>query len=238
MEALRARQDPSLGDPVLDNAAWAALTGPQAHLAQRVGLAARFDPEVAPFVALEDHHDPQAWLDAATLVGRGGTFAVAGEGVRPPEGWDFTSVGGGVQLVDVDLTKEPDPEARLLGESDVPEMLELIERTRPGPFRPRTVELGGYLGIRRDGDLIAMAGRRMHPRGWIEISAVCTDVAFRGQGLGARLVRAVAAGIVADGEKVFLHTAAGNTTAIRLYESIGFRLRRVTDFLSVTVPEQ
>ncbi len=169
-------------------------------------------------------------------MGPGGTFAIAGEDVRPPEGWVFTSVGGGVQLVDVGLEKRPDPEAQPLSPTDVPEILDLIERTRPGPFRARTVELGGYLGIRRGGALVAMAGRRMHPQGWVEISAVCTDQAYRGQGLGTRLVRAVAAGIVADGDRVFLHAAAGNTTAIRLYESLGFRLRRVTDFLSVTVP--
>jgi len=43
-------------------------------------------------------------------------------------------------------------------------------------------------------------------------------------------VRAVAAGIRERGETPFLHTSAGNVTAIRLYESIGFELRRRTDF--------
>ena len=115
-------------------------------------------------------------------------------------------------------------------------MLALVERTRPGPFRPRTIELGTYLGVRRDGELIAMAGERLHPQGWTEISAVCTDVAFRGQGLGTRLVRAVAHGISDRGDRAFMHAAAANTNAVRLYESIGFRLRKVTDFLTVTVP--
>jgi predicted GNAT family acetyltransferase len=40
------------------------------------------------------------------------------------------------------------------------------------------------------------------------------------------LVRAIAAGIRARGETPFLHTGAANTTAIRLYESIGFELRK------------
>ena len=53
-----------------------------------------------------------------------------------------------------------------------------------------------------------MAGERLHPPGWTEISAVCTDPAFRGQGLASRLVLAVAAGIRARGETPFLHTAA------------------------------
>ena len=83
----------------------------------------------------------------------------------------------------------------MLGAADVPEMLDLVERTQPGPFLARTVELGTYLGIRRDGRLVAMAGERLHPPGFTEISAVCTDAAYRGQGLATRLVRAVAAGI-------------------------------------------
>ena len=230
------KPDPTLGDKVLDNAAWSALTGPHQRFAQRVGLAVRYDPEVSPFVALADHHNPQSWLDVAELAGPGATFAIAGSDVSPPAGWSATSVGGGVQLVDVDLRKVADPEAVTLGPSDVSAMLGLIERTRPGPFRRRTIELGTYLGVRRDGALIAMAGERMHPDGWTEISAVCTDPAFRGEGLGTRLVRAVAAGIADRGDQVFLHASAGNTNAIRLYESIGFRLRQVTDFHSVTVP--
>jgi hypothetical protein len=76
-----------------------------------------------------------------------------------------------------------DPEAVALGPADVPEMLDLVERTQPGPFLPRTIMLGTYLGIRRGGALVAMAGERMRPPGWTEISAVCTDPAHRGQGL-------------------------------------------------------
>jgi predicted GNAT family acetyltransferase len=117
-------------------------------------------------------------------------------------------------------------------------MLDLVGRTKPGPFLPRTVELGTYLGIRRDGALVAMAGERLHPPGWTEISAICTDEAFRGQGLATRLVHAVAAGIRERGETPFLHASADNTNAIRLYESLGFRLRRSATFLAARVPAE
>ncbi len=53
-----------------------------------------------------------------------------------------------------------------LGQADVQEMLDLARRTKPGPFLPRTVEMGTYLGIRRGGPLVAMAGERLHPPGW------------------------------------------------------------------------
>jgi predicted GNAT family acetyltransferase len=139
-------------------------------------------------------------------------------------------------MVDDGIAAAPDDEAVRLAAKDVPEMLELVERTQPGPFLARTIEMGNYLGIRRGGALVAMAGERLHPPGWTEISAVCTDAAFRGQGLASRLVLAVAAGIRARGERSFLHAMAGNTTAIRLYESIGFRLRRQVTFVGVRTP--
>lgn len=54
---------------------------------------------------------------------------------------------------------------------------------------------------------------------------------------GARLVLAVAAGIRARGEIPFLHAMASNANAIRLYESLGFSLRRMTSFNALRVPE-
>ncbi|GAA2069622.1 hypothetical protein GCM10009801_19580 [Streptomyces albiaxialis] len=113
-----------------------------------------------------------------------------------------------------------------LGPDDVPEMLDLAARTRPGPFWPRTRELGTYLGVRERGALVAMAGERLRPPGWTEISAVCTAPEARGRGHAARLVRALVAGIVRRGERPFLHAADANTGALALYERLGFTTRR------------
>ena len=214
---------------ILDNPAWAALTGPHVHFAERVGRAVRYPADVAPFYAVSDLDDPRAWADLATLVGPGGTASVRGV-TRAPAGWEVLRAGQGVQLVDTGLHAEPDPEAVRLGPDDVPEILDLVARTEPGPYLPRTVEMGTYLGLRHHGRLIALAGERLHPPGWTEISAVCTDPDHRGRGLATRLVRAVAAGIKERGERPFLHARATNANAIRLYESIGFTLRRRTVF--------
>ncbi|GAA2532555.1 GNAT family N-acetyltransferase [Winogradskya humida] len=215
---------------VLDNPAWASLGSAHARFAEVHGRAARYEHEVAPFHALADPTDARAWADLAALVGPGADLTVAGAPLDPFPGWAVTGSVSGVQLVDVALEPAEEPEAVVLTPADVPEILDLIDRCRPGPFRTRTIELGTYLGFRHDGKLIAMAGERLRPPGWTEISAVCTDAAYRGRGLATRLVRAVAAGIRARGETPFLHTGAANTTAIRLYESIGFELRRSTTF--------
>jgi ribosomal protein S18 acetylase RimI-like enzyme len=238
---MTAQTDPRVDDPagaVLDNPAWASLTGAHAHLAEVNGRAARYPADVAPFMAVDDVHDPLAWLDLGELVGAGaGVMAATPLDVPVPASWrpDFSIAG--VQLVDTSLRAERDPDAVELGADDVPEILDLIGRTKPGPFLPRTVQLGRYVGIRRRGALIAMAGERLAPCGWTEISAVCTDADHRGQGLATRLIRDVAAGIRERGATPFLHTSAANTSAIRLYEGLGFTLRAETNFQHWTTPE-
>jgi ribosomal protein S18 acetylase RimI-like enzyme len=224
----------------LDAPAWGALTGPNREFAEVLGGAARYRPEVAPFAALRDGPDtadPQQWADLAALAGPGEVVVLAGAEPAPPAGWTVVQRIPGVQMDGSGLAAEADPKAVELGDDDVADMLDLVARTRPGPFLPRTHRLGGYRGFRDDaGALVAMAGQRMHPAGWTEISAVCTDPAHRGRGLAARLVRAVAAGIRAAGDVPFLHASASNTGAIRLYEALGFTLRRELVFAAVRTP--
>ncbi|MFE3474603.1 GNAT family N-acetyltransferase [Streptomyces bacillaris] len=225
------------GDPhPLDAPALASLAGPHAHFAERRGRILRYPVDVTPWTARPDAPDTRDWADLAALAGPGGAIGLNTLREEPPEGWEILQRVAGVQLVDESVVPEPDAEAVRLGPADVPEMLDLVERTRPGPFLPRTVELGTYLGIRRGGALVAMAGERLHPPGWTETSAVCTDESVRGQGLASRLVRAVAYGIPERGETPFLHTSAANTGAIRLYEALGFRLRAQPEFLSLQAP--
>ena len=238
---MTAQTDPRIHDPagaVLDNPVWASLTGAHAEFAGVNGRAARYPADVAPFMSVDDMHDPRAWLDFGELVGPGaGVMVAAPRGVPVPSTWEQVFDLAGVQMVDTSLRAEPDPDAVELGAADVPEMLDLVARAQPGPFLQRTVELGRYIGIRHEGRLIAMAGERLHPPGWTEISAVCTDAGHRGQGLASRLIRDVAAGIRARGETPFLRTAAVNTGAIRLYESLGFSLRSETFFQRWLTPD-
>jgi len=218
----------------LDNPVFSSLTGPHARFAERRGNVLRYPVDVAPFIAMPDEPAESDWADAAALVGPGGLVPLAGVGAAPPSAWTLVTVGEGVQMTGDDLDVAADPEAVPLGRADVPDMLALVARTKPGPFLPRTVELGSYLGIRRDGELVAMAGERLRPDGWTEISAVCTDEAWRGRGFASRLIRAVGAGIRARGDLPFLHAVATNR-AIGLYEQLGFRHRRTTVFAAAQV---
>ncbi|MEV0615740.1 GNAT family N-acetyltransferase [Nonomuraea sp. NPDC050404] len=220
----------------LDDPVRASLLGPHAHLAERRGRVLRYPRDVSPFLSMPQDPGPADWQDVAALAGEGGDVPLTGPAASPPAGWEEARNVPGVQLTGERVAGAHDARVERLGPADVPEILGLIERTKPGPFLPRTVELGTYLGIRSGGALVAMAGERLRPPGWTEISAVCTEPAHRGRGLATRLVLAVAAGIRERGETPFLHASAANTHAIRLYERLGFRLRRTTEFRTVRVP--
>lgn len=244
---------------VLDNPVWHALTGPQRVLGRTTELAGRFDEDVAPFGALASGPDTdRGWADLGELVGPKGTVSLTGDLLDPPHGWTAISKFDGVQMVGDgapvpnnrgrSAPRKPEeptvhesvervpPAAVPLGRDDVPEMLSLATAAQPGPFEKRTVEFGGYLGIRIGGRLVAMAGERLRPPGYVEISAVATDPDFRRLGLARQLVAAVADRITEGGETPFLHALARNTGAIRLYESLGFTIRRPAPFILFEAP--
>jgi ribosomal protein S18 acetylase RimI-like enzyme len=216
----------------LDNPAWHALTGPQAHFAQGSGLALRYEPEVSVFGAVPREPATEAWDALRELIGAQGAALLFQAGqLDAPAGWQTLMRLPGHQMVATEPIGRPDDAFIALAAPDVPDMLDLVSRTKPGPFLSRTIELGTYLGLRdEDGALIAMAGERVHLDGYTEISAVCTDERARKQGLATRLVRAIALGIEARGETPMLHTAIENENAIRIYEALGFRIRTTFDF--------
>lgn len=230
---------------VLDNAVWHALTGPHATLAERAPNAARYQPDVSVFGGVSDDATPEAWDELAALVGPGGGVVVTRRDLRIPDGW---SVFRNLPCRQMWLLGEiaPDPKAAAgvagvpyltLGASDVPDMLALVGRTKPGPFLTRTVELGTYIGVREGGELVAMAGERMHPPGFTEISAVCTDESQRGRGIASELIRVIVAGIRARGETPFLNLTIENEPAYRVYDALGFETRSLPDVLGIRVPD-
>jgi ribosomal protein S18 acetylase RimI-like enzyme len=229
---------------VLDNPAWHALTGPHATVAERVDLAARYLPDVSVFAAIPDEPSPESWDALRGLVGPGG-MAILFRTIEPPRGWTARVVAPCRQmwlpgaLAPENDRRENRAELTALVPGDVPEMLELVARTQPGPFEKRTVELGKYVGI-RDGerkDLVAMAGSRLHPPGFTEISAVCTDADYRGRGLASLLVRALVQSIRDQEETPFLHLTLENEAAHRVYSELGFETRRLTDVNILQAPE-
>lgn len=212
----------------LDRVVWNAFTRRQAHLARRDGGALRVDPDFGLFVATADRSPESVAALSRLIHAHPGEVGIV-ERFEPPAipGTVVTRRAVLNQMVAGTLA-DPRPvdfEIVSLTDTDSREMLALATLTAPGPFFSRTHQLGEFVGVKVDGQLVAMAGERLRPEGFTEVSGVCAHPDHRGRGYAAKLMLHVAHKIVARGETPFLHSYDHNAGAIALYEALGFRFR-------------
>lgn len=217
----------------LDRAVWNALNTRLSKFTTEDSdaHAVRIDPEVGVFLAAADA-SPESRALLTDLAHRhpGAGLVERADGPMAdvlPEGVAIRSRIALVQMTATALTpaSSTDLAFETLTEADAPAMLALATLTKPGPFRSRTRELGPFIGVKRDGELIAMAGRRLRVDGFTELSGVCTHPDHRGKGLAAALSRAVVGEIHASGEAAFLHAFADHDATIAFYRGLGFEIR-------------
>jgi ribosomal protein S18 acetylase RimI-like enzyme len=211
----------------LDHPIWSALTTRQRALAEGDMLARRYPPVMAPFAAMADT-SAESFAALGTLMSPS-DLAVLFTPIQVTAPADFKIVLAkpGEQMIGTPAeTPLGAADIVRLGADDVPAMMGLTKLTNPGPFTLRTHELGTFLGIRIDGDLVAMAGERMKPANYTEITAVCVHPDHRGCGYAQILLAAISRQILARGEIPFLHVFSDNTSAIALYRRQGMEIRR------------
>ncbi len=212
---------------VLDNPIWHSLNTLHAHLATGTPLAKRYPAEVARTVAIVDSSEA-AVHDLSRIVSAGETVAIVRAQVPSElQGWKIEHREEIFQMICERFVIEPEPSlpVSVLTTNDVREMLGLIELTKPGPFLPRTIEMGRYVGLRQDGELVAMAGERFGFSGYREISAVCTHPDHQGKGYARQLASYLVNDNFRRGNVPFLHVRTENTRACALYETLNFRTR-------------
>ena len=217
----------------LERPPWSALTTSHARFALGDDLARRYQRDVAPMAAIREVSED--CLHALSELMTPGDVVGLFDAKPVPAGGGLTVI---MQKSIEQMVFEPGEPKAVAGAvikltpADVPEMLKLVALTQPGPFAPRTIELGAYLGIRSEGRLVAMAGERMKFDGFTEVSGVCTHPDHRGRGHASMLVRALIHDMLERGDTPFLHIFSDTTAAAALYGKLGFARRRK---LTVTV---
>lgn len=211
----------------LDRPAWSALSTRQAPLALGDARALQFAPEYGPFAGAADSSPECQAALGALAPGGDGLWLVEPDAPPPPPGLVASLRAPCVQMT-AKAVSEADASFQPLAlvEDDASQMLELARLTKPGPFSTRTHRLGAFIGVKQDGRLVAMAGERMRPDGFTEVSGVCTHPDHRGRGYAGGLMRLVARSILDRGETPFLHAYETNASAIALYRTLGFVFRR------------
>ncbi len=222
----------------LDNPILNSLLTEHSSLAVSNHLARRYPSPIGPLSGFR--RQSKKSYDALRALAAPGEVMVlfCTETPAPPPEWTFIRGGLLTQMVcdhprrvPVELTRGE--ELRPLTSADVPAMVALAKLTEPGPFRERTHELGAFFGIFDSGRLVAMAGERLHLPRFVEVSAVCTHPDARGRGYARLLIATVMDEIQQRGKIPFLHSYAHNHSAIRVYESLGFRERRTFELAVV-----
>ncbi len=215
---------------LLDNMIWNAITSGNSDIAMVDGDVGFYRPDIAPFAGMKElSKENFDKLHEFLPAGRRVAVSYFDKINLDESKWQTLQKMDCCQMVyenpiDVFTTVNSHLIAPLTTEH-VPQMLELTALTKPGPFFEKTILFGNYFGIFIDGRLAAMTGQRMHPVPYLEVSAVCTHPDFRGQGYAKACMLHVMKLILDNSFIPFLHVLTSNTTAIQLYESIGFRTR-------------
>jgi predicted GNAT family acetyltransferase len=211
----------------LDHPIWTALSTRQQALAEGGARVRRYPMAIAPFAAMADMSAQSFAALGALMSGTEVAVLFTPDAVTAPAGFKTLLAETGEQMVVAPAEASVrGVEIVTLGADDIADMMELTALTKPGPFSARTHELGSFFGIRVNGQLAAMAGERMKPAEYTEMSAVCVHPSHRGRGYGQRLLGAVSSQILARGEIPFLHVFTHNESAIALYRRQGMEIRR------------
>ncbi len=210
---------------VLDNPAWYALISGNSNLAYGTDSVKFFDKDVAPFVGF-DNNTEENFDKLYHLITHDGLVSfVSPYRVSIPNNWKLLRHVPCLQMVHYGTLGQVNADIIDLTNEHVPQMLELTELTKPGPFRERTIDFGSFQGIFENEKLVAMAGQRMAPLPYVEVTAVCTHPEHTGKGYAKQLLISLCKQIIQDGHIPFLHVRDDNHRAINVYESVGFVTR-------------
>jgi ribosomal protein S18 acetylase RimI-like enzyme len=119
----------------------------------------------------------------------------------------------------------PNAKAEPLTVADRAEVEALYAASYPGNwFDARMLETGQYMGVRRGGELVAVAGIHVYSavHRVAALGNVTTRPDLRGSGLGSAVVSALCGRLLETVDHIGLNVKADNVAAVNLYRRLGF----------------
>lgn len=215
----------------LDNPVWHSLNGVHQYLAIGGDLAKRYPSDILKWAAVKDYTE-ESFQELASIVNVGETLVVDGAHNLESVQWEILRTATAFEMICTEPIPVPqhDLDVQRLTANDVPDMMALVELTKPGPFNVRTIEMAQYIGIRQDNQLVAMAGKRLCTPNYHEISGVCTDPNHRGKGYASLLTKILSHQFQQNDFIPFLQVVPEKLAAKRLYEKLGFEVHQRVEF--------
>ena len=150
-------------DHLLDNVVWNALNSSQKHFNAGTDTVKFFPADISPFIGMERWDDENVGLLIETIPADRSFSVIKNGEVVLPSGLKtvFTTPLYQMFCPALNPCLIEGQQIKELTTEDVPQMLDLTGRMKPGPFNRRTIEFGNYIGLFDREKLIAMAGERL-----------------------------------------------------------------------------
>ena len=213
----------------LDNPVWYSLSETHKKFSIVYKDLKFYEPDYCPFGGFESEGDFSAQIDEySKLID---SFFVVGEKPKFSEKIILKNELVCLQMI---IENRIDLESKeniiRLNDKHGESLYSLVNLVQPGYFRRKTILMGDYYGIFKNEELVAVTGERMKMNDFIEVSAVVTHPLHTGRGYAKQLIAYTVEKILSGNRTPYLHVAEKNNGAIKLYETLGFKVRRKISF--------
>lgn len=217
----------------LDNPVWHSLSESHQRFAIDYGSIKFYHPDYCPFAGLQTTEGVSEHLDQYSTLAN--TFFVVG--LKPEVGNNLTLKKELVCLQMIIHQKIDVPANEIitkLTQEHVDALYQLVNLVQPGYFKKKTSLLGNYYGIFKEGELVSVTGERMAMNDFVEVSAIVTHPTHTGKGFAKQLIAHTVTNILNRNQIPYLHVVESNYAAIKLYETLGFTVRRKMSFWNIS----
>lgn len=220
-------------DKKLDNPAWFSLSESHRNFAVDYGTVKFYQPDYCPFGGFEKGNGIAEHIEEYSKMAD--SFFVVGE---KPELSGQLRIKKEVVCLQMVIQDRIEIEIKerivKLTAEHTDALCQLVNLVQPGYFKRKTALLGNYYGVFKNGELIAVTGERMQMNDFVEVSAVVTHPNHTGKGYAKQLLAHAVNEIFGRNKTPYLHVVEDNIGAIKLYENLGFKIRRKISFWNIT----